>query len=651
MRSNLINKIKYIAPMIAAILVIGCGGDLAGTGAPSTMISVENIEATPVYVLANASVGEPSADDMSHPATSAAFTPRKVYENLRGGTVMAAGARPAVVTVFTPAQIRAAYGLAPLPSTGTVLSSSAAALQGAGQTIYIIDAYHDPNVSAELAAFNTKFGLPGCTQKSIPTSATLPLQPAAVADGCTLSVVYSTATAQMTTTAPIYNSGWATEIALDVQWAHATAPRARIILIEAADASIASLTAAVKLANSMGPGVVSMSFGAKEGTWSAQYNSIFSAPGMNYFAATGDWGTGVYWPSSAPNVLAVGGTTLSVAASGARSETVWSGTGGGMSNFTNTPAYQFNTVPGIGTPAQKLVADVAFNADPYSGQYTAVQPNGSGIVSWVGAGGTSLSTPQWAALVAIANAQRALVSVPRISSTHALLYNKIAADPTKYAAGFYDVKSGANGTGALCTARVGYDTPTGLGTPNISALLGLLQTLPNPVPPTMSSAAIKGTGFVPLTFAVTSNAVRPVYVLDGAPGGMVISTTGVVSWPSPVAGNWTVGITANDTASGLSTRGVYTLSIAPGSAPVISAPSFTGVTTRAFTGQISFADPNNLQFTFNIGKVPTGMTYARSGNSYVLSWTRPVAGKYTITVSATNSAGLSTTVNVPLTIS
>ncbi|KHA75690.1 peptidase S53, partial [Janthinobacterium lividum] len=253
---------------------------------------------------------------------------------LDGGAsdIAAPMAGSSVVATYSPAQIRAAYDLPALPAAGTALTPAQAAQLGAGQTIYIVDAMHNPNAAAELAIFNQKFGLPGCTTKAIATNATLPLPPAP-ASGCEFSVVYNTPSSTMTATAPAYNSGWAMEIALDVQWAHATAPLARIVLIEAPDASINSLLGAVRLANLMGPGVVSMSFGAAEGNWTASVDSAFTGKNMSYLAATGDSGSGVSWPSVSSNVLAVGGTTLSYSGSGVRSETAWSGTGGGISAY------------------------------------------------------------------------------------------------------------------------------------------------------------------------------------------------------------------------------------------------------------------------------------------------------------------------------
>src|SRR5262249_42228807 len=161
--------------------------------------------------------------------------------------------------------------------------------------IYVVNARHDPNIAAELATFNAKFGLPACTTRVLTATTALPLA-AASASSCELVAAYSSG-ANLSSTAPAYDSGWATEIALGVQWAHATAPLARIVLIEAPDASVSNLSGAVKLANRMGAGVVSMSFGAPEGSWGSSYDAIFSTTGMSYVAATGDGGAAVSWPS------------------------------------------------------------------------------------------------------------------------------------------------------------------------------------------------------------------------------------------------------------------------------------------------------------------------------------------------------------------
>jgi subtilase family serine protease len=283
----------------------------------------------------------------------------------------------------------------------------------------------------------------------------------------------------MTPIAAAYNSGWAMEIALDVQWVHAIAPLARIVLIESADSMILSLNGGVKLANAMGAGVVSMSFGTGEGTWGTSYDSLFSAAGMSYFAATGDSGAQVIWPAVSANVTAVSGTSLTYSGSGARSETVWAGTGGGLSLYTALPSYQASvTVPGEPTAKTAVkrrgVADVAFNANPYTGQFIAFTAPGAKTPSWYSAGGTSLATPQWAAITAVGNALRAVAGKSAVAAINPLLYTKIAAVSGNYASVFADIRSGADGICATCSAGTGYDLPTGLGTPNVAKLLPYL---------------------------------------------------------------------------------------------------------------------------------------------------------------------------------
>ena len=543
-----------------------------------------------------------------------------------------------VVATYSPAQIRAAYDLPLLPAAGTALTPAQAAQLGAGQTIYIVDAMHDPNVVAELAAFNQKFGLPGCTTKPIATNASLPLPPAP-ASGCEFSVVYNTPSSAMTATAPAYNSGWAMEITLDVQWAHATAPLARIVLIEAPDASINSLLGAVRLANQMGPGIVSMSFGAAEGNWTASVDSAFTGKNMSYLAATGDSGSGVFWPSVSSNVLAVGGTTLSYSGSGARSEAAWSGTGGGVSTYTALPAYQTGNVAGLANLLRRNVADVAFNGDPASGQYVAVMTPGSGAASWFSVGGTSLSTPQWAGVLAIANASRALQAKAPLGLPHSTLYGQIAAVPGTFASSFADITRGSNGSCGVCTARVGYDPLGGLGTPNVKSLLASLSGTPlAPVAPVVAPASISGAAGKPLSFTVAASAANPLsYTMLGAPAGMSIAATGVASWAVPVAGTYAVTMVARDTVTGLSGQGVYAIAIAPVAPPAVAAGAVTGKVGTALAFNVSVTAANPVSYA--LGGAPAGMTISSAG---LVSWPAPVAGTYAVTVTATDSkTGLS----------
>lgn len=464
------------------------------------------------------------------------------------------------VTTYTPAQIRAAYALPAL--------SAPPAQLGAGQTIYIVNAKHNPNTAAELAAFNAKFGLPTCTTRTLAANAALPL--AAAGTGCELVIAYSNTAGALTATAPAYDSGWATEIALDVQWAHATAPRARIVLIEAPDASVTSLSNAVALANKMGAGVVSMSFGANEGSWTSSYDSAFSASGMTYLAATGDNGAAVSWPSVSSKVVAVGGTTLAYSGTAARSETAWSGTGGGTSAYTALPAYQSGTVGGY---ARRAVADVAFNANPNSGQYVALISPGTTTVRWVSAGGTSLSTPQWAGLIAMANAVRVASGKPVLGQPHAAIYQQIGAVPTAYTAAFKDIASGSNGSCTTCAAKTGYDTPTGWGTPNVTALLSSLgsatasstasgTTTTNTTTstaPKLTTTSLSGVAGKSLSGSIGYSAPGATSLsigISGGASGMRFSATSnaiTLTWAKPVTGTYNLSITLRDNLGRTST--------------------------------------------------------------------------------------------------
>ncbi|PIG30281.1 hypothetical protein CLU93_4617 [Janthinobacterium sp. 35] len=568
-------------------------------------------------------------------------TAQNIAPLLDGGAadIAAPMAGSSVMATYSPAQIRAAYDLPALPAAGTALTPAQAAQLGAGQTIYIVDAMHNPNAAAELAIFNQKFGLPACTTKAIATNATLPLPPASTS-GCEFSVVYNTPSSTMTATAPAYNSGWAMEIALDVQWAHATAPLARIVLIEAPDASVNSLLGAVRLANLMGPGVVSMSFGAVEGNWTASVDSAFTGKNMTYLAATGDSGSSVSWPSVSPNVLAVGGTTLSYSGTGTRSEAAWSGTGGGISAYTALPSYQSaSNVPGMTGLLRRNVADVAFNADPATGQYTAVMAQGSSTASWLSIGGTSLSTPQWAGLIAIANASRALQAKTALGLAHTTLYGQIATVPGTFASSFADITRGSNGTCSVCTARVGYDPLAGLGTPNVKSLLASLSGMPAaPVAPVVTGASISGMVGKPLSFTVSASAANPLsFSMLGAPAGMSIAATGVVNWTAPVAGSYAVTMVARNTVSGLTGQAVYKIVIAPQPAPVVAAGAVTGKVGTALAFTVSVTAPNPVSYT--LAGAPAGMSISSAG---LVSWAAPLAGKYAVTVTAKDSkTGLS----------
>jgi subtilase family serine protease len=606
-----------------------------------------------------ANVGAPTKH-LSHQDRLDRWAARHTQQSATPIEAMAAEMSPMAVTMtaatFTPAQIRSAYKLPVIP-TGTLTAAQKAQL-GAGQTIYIVDAMHNPNTAAELAAFNTKFGLPGCTTVAVPTTAVA--LPAASTTGCELSIIYSTPSGTMTTVAPAYNATWATEIALDVQWAHATAPLARIVVIEAPATSVTSLSYAIKLANSLGSGIVSLSFGAKEGSWISSYESSFTGANMTYLAATGDTGAAVNWPSVSANVLAVGGTTLNYDGK-TRTEVSWSGTGGGVSAYVATPAYQTNLVPGLGTIAKRMVADVAFNADPFTGQYIATIAPGTSAVTWRSVGGTSLSTPQWAGIVAITNASRALINKPVVAIPHAALYTQISTTPSLYTNVFADITQGSDGTCITCTAKVGYDQLSGLGTPNVDNLLTALvgtaapvATAPAPVVPApiVNVAAINGRVSTPLTYTVTSTAKNAVtYTATGMPVGMTISSAGLISWSAPVVGTYSVIVTAKDSITGATGQATFTAVIVPGLS--ITATPLTGKVGVPFVGTFKVDDPAATSLSMTIRSMPLGlMTSISTGTNVTvtLKWAAPRKGTYMLPVNVTDNLKSTATALVQITI-
>jgi hypothetical protein len=540
-------------------------------------------------------------------------------------------------SIYTPAQIRAAYDLPVLPAVGAVPTTAQAARMGAGQTIYISSVNHDPNLAAELAVFNAKYGLPTCTTVNIPAKTQLPLPAASTTNpGCTLSVVFSRQDGGMTDVLPDYVEGWHIETALDVQWAHATAPLARIIVIEGADeTSYDNFLGTIKLANAMGPGALSMSWGAGEYGGSSALESLFKDVGMTYLSSAGDDGMEVLWPAVSPHVVAVGGTTLTYSGSGARSETAWSNTGGGVSEYLPAPAYQSPSVPGLGQLGFRSVTDVSMNSDPSTGQPAAIILPGTTSARWAVVGGTSLATPEWAGIfaIAIANAMRAAVAKGPLGAPHAKLYAMAAAASDVYRNVFGDITLGANGTCAVCAARVGYDQPTGLGTPNVTAMLNFLSDAPAPLE--VTPAKISGATGGPLSFTVSVNTSNPVtYTLSGAPLGLVIDATGVVTWPTPLVGSYNLTVTATDAKTNAQGSGLYAISVTGSTAPSVNPSTVYGKPGAALEVPIHYVAGALDALTFSLTGAPIGMVISSAG---ILSWPTPILGSYAVTVTVKNT--------------
>jgi subtilase family serine protease len=447
-------------------------------------------------------------------------------------------------TGLSPTQIRAAYNL---PSTG-----------GAG-TIAIIDAFDDPTVLNDLNVFSSKFGLPSANFEKHMMS----------------SLIRT-------------DSGWALEISLDVQWAHAVAPNAKILLVEAVSNGLTDLINAVNYARGRSDVVaVSMSWGGSEFSTESSFDSYFASSfGTAFFASSGDNGAGVSWPAVSANVIGVGGTTLTFAGDGSvASETGWSGSGGGISAYVAEPSYQASyNVPGAN--GKRCVPDVSYDANPNSGVSVYDSTPYSGQSGWWQVGGTSAGAPQWAAIQSLG-----------LSASNNNFYQD--AKSSSYSSYFRDVTSGSNG---LYTATTGYDCVTGLGSP--------LTTNYSPVvTPDFSISASPSV----LTIQAGSSGTSTITVtsLNGFGGTVSLST----SAPTGL----TAGLSPSQLAVASGTSNSSTLSITVQS--TMMAGTYT-VTVTGTSGSLS----HSATVTVNVQTVSSApqSLKATAGNAQVgLSWSAP----------------------------
>ncbi len=376
---------------------------------------------------------------------------------------------------LTPQQIRRAYNVGPLLAKG---------IDGKGQTIVIVDSFGSPTIARDLAAFDAAFGLPNPPSLKI-------IQPAGPVPA------YQPTSNRV---------GWASETTLDVEWSHVMAPGANILLVETPTSENEGITGFPQIVQAekyvlehhLGQ-VISQSFGATEQTFSsaAQLRGVRSAyllaakDKVTVLAAAGDSGAAgetynmksyfrtraVEWPASDPLVTAVGGTKLSLTASGTRTapDVAWNDGGGGRSVVFARPAYQ-DGVRGL-TGDHRGIPDISMDASCASGVAIRVSYPGSGS-HWQGICGTSLATPLFAGVVAMAYQE---AHGHKLGVINGVLYKMTAAD------GIVDVTKGNNtfsfsrrgktivvpGFGA----RPGYDLVTGLGTVNAALFVPALARL------------------------------------------------------------------------------------------------------------------------------------------------------------------------------
>jgi subtilase family serine protease len=479
-------------------------------------------------------------------------------------------------SAYSPQQIASAYEI-------NGISFSGVSGNGAGQTIAIVEAYHDPNIQADLTAFDAHFGL------TAPPSFTVDNLGGTTTD-----------------------AGWALETALDVEWAHAVAPQANIVLVEAADPSLNSLLNAVRTAASQpNVSVVSMSWGTSEfyGEWNVE--GAFTTPGGHanetFIAASGDSGawSGPSFPAVSPNVLAVGGSTLALGTATSYGwEAGWTGSTGGFSGLDNSfqyglsvPSYQVSTLKAAGLDyGLRTTPDVSFNASPDTGYavYDSVSYGGSS--GWFDVGGTSAAAPAWAGLVAITD--QGLVASGQSTLTTTQLLTNLYSLPSS---DFHDITSGFNGY----HAGSGYDLATGLGTPQANLLVpGLLAANGGTVSPSARTTAASGQQ------ATTSPILHNAAVTSASPtpsASVVATATAGVSFSPGVTGLPVQSQTASTTtgSSGMAAPGSSSVgsSTALSAAPIVLGQGMSPSTALVTSGVRDISDqPDSGIDVFEAGK-------------------------------------------------
>lgn len=325
----------------------------------------------------------------------------------------------------TPGSLACVYDLVPSPVRGCPIAGATEVPSEGSGVIVIVDAYHYPSAAADLTVFSSEFGLPA------PNFVLLYAGSGKPANGC--------------------KAGWNGEASLDIEWAHAMAPNAEIVLMEAASDSYSDLFTAVLAANSYvathgGKGEVSMSWGGSETGSEVNADRYFTQPGVVYVASAGDT-PGVIYPSSSVNVLSAGGTQVIRSAGNYTNQTAWSEGGGGISAFEPRPSFQNSVASVVGS--HRGTPDLSFDA---SGGSPVAVYNSSCYGGWLEVYGTSVAAPALAGIINSAGAFHA-----SSKAENAAIYSNMTNSID-----FTGIVSGSCGTHST---RSGYDLCTGVGVP------------------------------------------------------------------------------------------------------------------------------------------------------------------------------------------
>jgi hypothetical protein len=386
--------------------------------------------ATAVFAGSAQAVPHSSAQGLSHrnscavPAADSARCFAKVVTSDDGATFDGAAPDAGAGTPagWGPADLQSAYNLPAFSATPTVA---------------IVDAYDDPTAESDLAAYRSQYGLSECS----------------TSNGCFKKVNQNGVQGSY----PAPNRGWAEEIALDLDMVSSACPSCNILLVEASSNSFTNLMAAVDTATSSGAVAVSNSYGANEFFGETTYDSHFDKKGIAITVSSGDSGYGAEYPASSRYVTATGGTSLSTASGGRGwSETAWSGAGSGCSAY-EAKQTTWQTDSGC---SRRTVADVSSVSNPNTG--VAVYSTYGGDPGWMVFGGTSAAAPFIAGVYARNPVGTSAYGTSLPYGNRGSLFDVVSGSNGRCTTG----RKGGSGAAYLCTAGVGYDGPTGLGTPN-----------------------------------------------------------------------------------------------------------------------------------------------------------------------------------------
>ena len=322
-------------------------------------------------------------------------------------------ATPTYQSGYSPAQLRAAYGLT----------------NGSSALVAIVDAYAHPNAASDLAAYRSQFNLGTASLTQVNQS------------GGSISTVSG-------------NTGWGQEEMLDLEMVSAICPSCPILYVGANSASFSDLAAAVNTAAAKGAKVISNSYGGNEFSGETTIAGAYDHSGVAITVSSGDSGYGVQVPAAFNTVTAVGGTTLTLNPDNTRaSETVWSGAGSGCSAYISKPSWQ----PQAACSTRRTVADGAAVANPSTGVAVYDSYGSTGGANWYVFGGTSVAAPIIGAVYALSGITSG-IPAERAYVTNAPLYDVTSGSNGRCV-------KGKNGYPYLCTGVAGYDGPSGLGTP------------------------------------------------------------------------------------------------------------------------------------------------------------------------------------------